>query len=243
MFCTKCGRQIADDAVVCDYCGAKVGEAVVDDNTPVTEVLSEKVNDLKEKVSGNPDLKKIVLGALAVVILLVLVLVCSLMFGSSPKKTVEKYAKAAGKLDYVEVMKYTVTNKKALKALDLYDEDYYEEMVEQAEDQTEEMKDKMEEKDIEIKIKADVKDVEKFKKSDDEFEWVCEYLEDTKDADVDKVKGVAEVKVRVKETTYEDGDKEGSETSTTKMVCVKLSGNWYIIPGITMEALEKKYDD
>ena len=37
-YCTKCGTQLADDALFCSKCGAKVAEEV----TPNTEVKKEE---------------------------------------------------------------------------------------------------------------------------------------------------------------------------------------------------------
>ncbi len=244
MFCTKCGRQIADDAQVCDYCGAKIGEEVVDDEVSATEAISNKVNDIKEKVAGDADLKRIVLGAAAVVVLLILVLVANSLFGSSPKKAVKGYLESEYELDIDGMYKYSLSNKSAQKKLDIYDEDDFEESYEKAEEYAEEALENMEDEDIEIDYELDIKDVEKFDDDDDEWDWVVEYLEDILDADADALKGVATVKVREKVTYKVDGDKDDDESGskTTEYVAVKIGSKWYCL-GISIDSLENRYDD
>ncbi len=243
MFCTKCGRQIADDAQVCDYCGAKIGEEIVDDDASAAEVISGKVNDIKEAVANNADLKRIVLGVAAVVVLLILVLLANALVGSSPKKAVKGYLKATFEMDVDDMYKYSLKNKTAQKKLDIFDEDDYEDAYDAAKDSAEESLEEMEDEDIEIDYEIDVKEVEKIKDDDKEWDWVVEYLED-RDADTDALKGVAIVKTRVKVVYEVDGDKDDdmSDTNTMKYVAVKIGSKWYAL-GTTIDALESRYDD
>ncbi len=238
MFCTKCGKQVADDAKVCEFCGAQLG---AENEASVGETINEAVNNIKEKVEGNPDLKRIILGLAAVLVLLVLALICNGIFGSSPKKSVKNFLKAQIEYDAKDLYKYSIRNKTAQKKLDIYDEDDYEDEYEDALDSYEEIRENMEDEEIEYKYKIDVKEVEKFGKKDDEFEWVQEYLDDM-GADADALKKVASVKVRTKVVEYVDGDKEDSNTDTNEYVAVKLGSKWYCIPYATLELLEERYD-
>lgn len=240
MFCTKCGRQIADDAQVCDYCGAKIGEEIVEDDASAAEVISEKVNDLKEKVANNADLKRIVLGVAAVVVLLILVLIANALLGSSPKKAVKGYLEAEYEMDVKDMYKYSLANKTAQKKLDIYDEDDFEDEYDEAVEAAEEALEKMEDNDVEIDYDIDVKEVEKLKDDDKEWEWAAEYLEDVLKADADALKGVAIVKVREKVTVEVDGDKQDSMSGseTVKYVAVKIGSKWYSL-GLTVDSLER----
>ena len=229
MFCAKCGQQIPDDSKFCEFCGASFEESAGDQgsaaNASPVDAIKNNVNDF---VNGKKNDKQLlIIGAVAVVALLLIFVVVNAVFGSSPKKTLKKYIKGAAEMDFKDVWNSTLSAKNAQKKLDVYDEDDYEDAYDEAKDAFDEAKEEMEDEDVEVKVKVDIKDVEKIGKSDREFEWACEWLED-QDYDSDKVKKFAIVKARVKLTYYEDGDKEGTERETTEYLLVKLGGSWYV---------------
>lgn len=239
MFCTKCGQQIPDDSKFCEFCGEKfdesagtqdsfgAGDATATEKASPVDTIKNSVNDI---VNGKKNDKQlIVIGAVAVVALLAILLIFNGLFGSSPKKALKNYIEGAATYDFKDYWNNSLNAKKAQKKLDVYDADDYEDAYEDAKDLFEEAKEEMEDDDKEIKVKVDIKDVEKIGKSDKEFDWACELMEDRNDDyDVDKIQKFAIVKARVKLEYYEDGDKEDSDTSTTEYLLVKLGGDWFV---------------
>ena len=50
MFCTKCGKQISDEAVVCIHCGCAVANANIRRNVPEKVTSQEKYISITEHV-------------------------------------------------------------------------------------------------------------------------------------------------------------------------------------------------
>ncbi|MCM1193050.1 MAG: zinc ribbon domain-containing protein [Butyrivibrio sp.] len=185
-----------------------------------------------EKPQAGADMKKLAcIGGAAVVVLVLLIVFCNLIFGSSPKKAFKAYVTGQYTCDYKKILNNSIYTKKAMKALDLYDKDDYEDDLEDLKDYYEDLKDDWKDDGIKYKVSIDVKDVEKIKKSDREFKWAKEFMEDYYDCDADKIKQFAIVEARVKAEYYEDGDRDKDndvDTGRTQYLLVKIGGDWYM---------------
>ena len=57
MYCRKCGKQIHDDSISCEYCGHQIeelNEYIVKENDQTVEILSaETVNEITENISND----------------------------------------------------------------------------------------------------------------------------------------------------------------------------------------------
>lgn len=196
------------------------------------EVPVAAANGDKPQAAGSDNVKKLAcIGGIAVVALVLLIVLCNLMFGSSPKKAFKAYVSGQYSCDFKKVLNNSIASKKALKALDLYDEDDYEDEYEDLKDYYEDLKDDWKDDDIKYKVSIDIKDVEKIKKGDREFKWAKEFMEDYYDCDADKIKQFAIVEARVKAEYYEDGDRDKDydvDTGRTQYLLVKIGGDWYV---------------
>ena len=130
----------------------------------------------------------------------------TLLFGNGPKSVVKNYLKKSESLSEKEGdlnSKYMLfANKKALKKLDMYDDDD-------------------DEDDVDYSWK--VTKTKKFGKSDDVTEGVRAYVKARK-GDEDKVQNTALVEVTI--TVKQDGDKEKIKEY---FMVVKVGGNWYLL--------------
>lgn len=189
-------------------------------------------NGEKPQGAGSGNAKKLaVIGAVAVAALVLLIVFCNLLFGSSPKKTFKAYVTGVYTCDFKKVWNNAITAKKAQKALDLYDKDDYEDDYEDTKDDCEDEKEDMKDDGIKYKLSIDIKSVKKIKKSDKEFEWAQDLMEDYFDCDADKIKQFAILEARVKAEYYEDGDRDKDydiDTGRTQYLLVKIGGDWYM---------------
>lgn len=189
-------------------------------------------NGGKPQGSGSGNAKKlIVIGAAAVAALVLLIVFCNLLFGSSPKKAFKAYVTGVYTCDFKKVWNNAITAKSAQKALDLYDEDDYEDDYEDTKDECEDEKEDMKDDGIKYKVSIDIKSVKKIKKSNKEFEWAQELMEDYFDCDADKIKEFAILEAKVKAEYYEDGDRDKDydiNTGRTQYLLVKIGGDWYM---------------
>ncbi len=186
----------------------------------------------KPQGAGTGNAKKLaVIGAVAVAALVLLIVFCNLLFGSSPKKAFKAYVTGVYTCDFKKVWNNAITAKKAQKALDLYDKDDYEDDYEDTKDDCEDEKEDMKDDGIKYKVSIDIKSVKKIKKSNKEFEWAQELMEDYFDCDADKIKQFAILEARVKAEYYEDGDRDKDydiDTGRTQYLLVKIGGDWYM---------------
>ncbi len=182
----------------------------------------------KEKTPGSKGMKKLILIIGVAVAAVLLIVVCASALGSSPKQALKDYTIGNYTYNFKKYWNSSITAKAAQKALDLYDEDDYEDDYEDMKDYYEDCKDDLKDDEAEYKVSIKFRDVEKIKKSDREFEWAQELMEDWYDCETDKIQQFAIVKARVKVNYYEDGDKEDDYTNTTEYLIVKLGGKWYV---------------
>ncbi len=180
--------------------------------------------------SGNAK-KLVIIGVAAAAALVLLIVFCNLLFGSSPKKAFKAYVTGVYTCDFKKTWNNGITAKKAQKALDLYDKDDYEDDYEDARDDCEDEKEDMKDDGIKYKLSIDIKSVKKIKKSNKEFEWAQELMEDYYDCDADKIQQFAILEARVKAEYYEDGDRDRDydiDTGRTQYLLVKIGGDWYM---------------
>lgn len=220
MFCTKCGSQIADDSKFCEVCGERFDNvAPATNNTGANPVDAFKngVNRVVKK--GNKQM--LMIGGIAIAALVVVIVLFNVIFGSSPKKAVKDYFDNAIKIEEegtTENDAYWLCTK-ASKKLDIVEED-----------------------EIEYDYEIDIKKVSKYKKSDEEFEFIQDYVDDNLDGDGDAIKGVAYVKTKLTEITIEDGDEDKGDSETVNFIVVKIGGKWYMTT-FTKEEIEEAIDD
>lgn len=196
------------------------------------DAIMSGVNGVKEQMAKAPDnTKKLLFITLGSVVAICLLIVLCVSMGSSPKKALTAYVQGEFACDYMKVLNNSIAAKKAQKALDVYDKDDYEEEFEDLKDYYEDEKEYQEDEGIKYKVKVDIKDVEKIKKSDKEFKWAQDLMEDYYDCDADKIQQFAFVEARIKAEYYEDGDRDKDydrDSSRTQYLLVKLGGTWYV---------------
>lgn len=190
------------------------------------------VNGVRDHMAKAPDnTQKLLFITLGSVMAVCLLIVLCVSLGSSPKKAFNAYVQGEFACDYQKVINNSIAAKKAQKALDVYDKDDYEDEFEDLKDYYEDQKDDWEDDGIKYKVKIDIKDVEKIKKSDKEFKWAQDLMEDYYDCDADKVQQFAIVEAKIKAEYYEDGDRDkdyDKDTGRTQYLLVKLGGTWYM---------------
>ena len=198
-FCGNCGSNIPEGSPFCPNCGAPAQSAQA---------------ATAEKTGNGLDVKKIIIGGVAVVLV---VLFCVLIFGgcsSGPEKAVDNMMEAI----------YKDFDKDA--AVDLIHEDMSKEIgaKDSAKYLTNLWEDLKEDDEVELEWKIDkVKDVD-----EDDLEDIQDLYDDRYDLEVTDAK-----EVKVEYTIYEDGDEE--EDDKLKVTVVKIDGDWYCagIPYIT----------
>lgn len=196
--------------------------------TPVTAPNGDK----PQAAGSDNNMKKLIaIGGAAVVALVLLIVLCNLMFGSSPKKAFKAYVTAQYTCDFKKVLNNSIASKKAMKALDLYDKDDYEDEYEDLKDYYEDRKEDWKDDGIKYKVSIDIKDVELIKKKDREFKWAKEFMEDYYDCDADKIQQFAIVEAKVKAAYYEDGERDKDydmDRDRTQYLLVKIGGDWFM---------------
>ncbi len=221
MFCSKCGNQIPDGEKVCPVCGAPVEE------TPLVNAAAR-----------SPKTKLIALGAAALaVILIAIIVISSIVTGSSAAGVAKKFTKASlsGNLRKADGYNLISTGQRfedSAKDNDMDLEEYLDEyykcdsMKEFWSDRQEDVKDSLEEeygKHVKVKIEK-IKKVDKYTNSElKDFRENNESRFDEYDLDVDKVKAVSEVTLKVKIKGSEDDDKED-----VTWTMVKYKGKWRV---------------
>lgn len=196
------------------------------------DAVRNGVNNVRDQMAKSYDkTTKLVFITIGVVMAVSLLIVLFVSLGSTPRKAFNAYVQGEFTCDYKKVINNSIVSKKAQKALDLYDEDEYEDECEDLKDYYEDQKDDWEDDGIKYKVRIDIKDVEKISRKDKEFKWASELMEDYYDCDADKIQQFAIVEARIKAEYYEDGDRDKDydrDTSRTQYLLVKLGGNWYM---------------
>jgi len=236
-FCSNCGKEMPDYAVICGECGTPFEKA-------------EKPEDLKGKVTGfasklnlTGDKNKLIkLGGGVLALLLVLILIISSIVSAGPEAIAKKLVKKSLNGHYTDIYDYYwISLKKELSQhaeywdvdLDEYLDEVYDvsSVKEYCEKMDEERADYLEDQygDFKYKItkvKIDMLDedeLDDFKEND--LEGRFESYEDVCNYDPDDVKKACEFTVKVK-LTDEDDDTE-KLTFSGKMI--KLKGKWRVL--------------
>ena len=194
-------------------------------NTEAAKAAAKEGVDKAKAAAGNFSNKlktdKKVLGiTVVVVVAVVLLILCGVVFGGGPAKTVKGYAKAYVKCDSKKVIKYMAPDIVKYMNEQLEDSDYldYDNMTEYFEETVCEERD-----DDDIKYK-EFKITKKEKMDKDDLEDLADSLEDTYDVKAKKVKAAYEFKVKYKVDKDGDDDKE-KETITV----AKIGSHWYVV--------------
>lgn len=236
-FCNNCGSILDDDAMFCTNCGAQEqqpaaapayeeqynygGDPIYGEEQPSYDEAQPEAgkseNPLKGIMSKLGDLKTLIIGAVAVIAVVVL---CVLLFGSSVNKAVKNYqAVLNGKAGKVASLapsaywKYWKDEEGITKA------DVKKDFKEQYEDSKEELEE-LYGKNVKFTIKVTEKD----KMSKKDLEEIADQLEDNYEIDDKKVKAGYELECEMTIKGKEDDD----EIETT-LYAVKISGNWYVV--------------
>ena len=118
--CNSCGADLTDDAMFCDKCGAKQEAAPATATTATTAATDTTMpvgdNNIKKEMSKNA---VIALVTCAIIALIVIVLLCSALFGGGYEKAIKAEAKAFNKEDAEYITKTMPDD-----LLDEYDDKY-----------------------------------------------------------------------------------------------------------------------
>lgn len=207
MFCRKCGEQISGAEKFCPKCGAQV-------------VMTQQPNPGnpggpgKAQGTGKKNVPYLAIGAIAIVLIVVIVLVKSLFFSNNYEKPIENVMKAIEKQDIDLLM--SVFPDEIYEYLEEETGMDADEVIEYMEDSMESMAD-MYLGDIQIKYEID--DATELSKK--EIKEIEEELYDI----IDVKEGKA---VDVEMKMYVDGEKV--EDSETTMNVIKVGGKWYLDP-------------
>lgn len=250
-FCTKCGATLDDNASFCTTCGAKfetapqtANTANANENATILEKFKANANaDGVKKLTSNPNFSKYVgLGAVALVAIILIVVLCSL-FTAGYKKTLNKYYDAVEEKDgallmecYSEYELDFVAERRDIKKKDL--EKTYKATAKSSYEYYKE------EYGRDFKIKYKVADKEKVEKSD--LKDMEEYLQlkfDKKKLKVSKAY-LLDLEVTIK------GD-DDEDTEDVEVYVLKIDGKWcisdYVDPDMdiakALERLEKLNKD
>ncbi|MBQ7033525.1 MAG: zinc-ribbon domain-containing protein [Clostridia bacterium] len=224
MFCEKCGKENPDSAKFCEGCGSAMetveAPAATAPVAPEVEPMEPAAPSPIEAAFGGLNKKYFlpIVGAVAVVVVVVLLAVCG-MFKPGPVKVVEKYLTGTTKYNA----------KKAYEALEACpyisgdkDKDEIKEELEDKQEFYHDLKVEHKENDIKLSFKK-VRKVETYKK--DEVDEIEDALDEYGyDVDEYPLQGVARVKALY--TEIEDGDKY---SDTREYITIKVKGKWYVM--------------
>ncbi len=213
MFCAKCGKQIPDGSAVCPFCGAPLAapQAAAPQAAPqvAPQVAPQAVPPVAPVYApaaapkAKKPINKLTLIIACVAAALVLGIVLYLILHDGAKAVVKdylNYQEDAAEQESAFLMK---KSEKALKALDLLDDD---------------------DDDDDDDVSWSVKGSKFYSGKDDEFEGLCNYIEDKMKGETKKVSKMAIVEVKVK-----SGSGKKSDSMSMFFTCVKVSGKWYIL--------------
>lgn len=225
-FCTNCGAEMDDFAAVCGNCGTALSEAQPASTEFQAEIptVPVKPNPVKDAVNKVP--RKALIGAGAVVAIVVVFALIVSAFSSGAGSVVKKYYKAMADGDG-EKLADCIFAYGSKEYADDQISDYKDIAKEAAEDLEDEYGSK-------AKVKIKVLDTYAYDKDDDEFDDLVEDLLDTKDYlkdeydDIDftrdDVKKIVEVCYRIEMT----GDGE-EDITYRSLIVAKIGSHWYIM--------------
>lgn len=246
-FCGNCGTELPDDALSCTNCGANVGapaEAAAADTQGTTPTdaavafVKDKGGAFIEKLKSDKKFLGIVLGAVAAIIVLIIVLTC--FVGGGKQKAVQNHFEAmiSGDWDtYYDCFpdEYWEKFEENLKEeydeakendydLDSYPKDldaYREKWEEQIETVIELAEEKYGE---DISISVVITDEDEV--DEDDFKEIRDNLKESWGVNKKDITDAVEVEV---EATIEGDDDEDSNDEN--YILVKVNGDWYVYNG------------
>ena len=208
-FCGNCGAAMADDAAVCGNCGT----AFVEEAAPAAKV---KVGNFSLDKKFLP-----AIGAAAVALILVIVLLISLIFGGGYKKAIDNYLAVNfdGKVSKIDDL--------APKAYWEWYEDENDESIkdikEEFEDEWDDRKDNLEDEyGKRVRVSYKIKDKDKLSKK--KLDKIAEALNDQYDIRENSVKKAYKLELELKIKGSEDDDEDDVE-----LTAVKIGAKWYLI--------------
>lgn len=230
-FCTKCGASLDENASFCTSCGAKfydstapaqpAAEKVADANESVLDKFKANANaESIKKLTENPNFKKYVgLGAICVVALILIIVLCSMLTGGYAKPVenmFEAIQKKDGELMMESYSEYEVDYK--AEAYDMSKKEvskYYKEIAKGSYDLVKE------EYGRDFKIKVSIEDKEKIEKDDlKDIEEILQIKFDKKKLEVTKGY-VLDCDIEIK------GD-DDEDTESGEFLVLKIDGEWCI---------------
>lgn len=227
-FCTKCGASLDENASFCTSCGAKFNTAPASQpaaNTNSNETILDKFKananaEGIKKLTANPNFTKYVgIGAVAVVALILIIILCS-VFSGGYVKPVEKMYKSIANKDG-ELLMECYSEYEIDYMADRYDmskKDIQKYYKESAKTLYEFLK---EEYGRDFKIKVSVEDKEKIEKSDlKDIEEILQIKFDKKKLEVSKGY-ILDCDFEIK-----GDDDEGTESD--EILVLKIDGEWCI---------------
>ncbi len=218
-FCTNCGAEMDDVAVVCGNCGASFSEIPVPPEIPTESVKSNPVKDAINKIPRK------VLACVGAVVALIIVIAIFASASDGAGSVIKKYYKAMADGDGEKLAEcvFAYGSKE-------YADDQISDYKDIAEEAAEDLEDEYGSK---AKVKVKVLDTYSYDRDDDEFDDIVEDLLDEKDYlkdeydDIDftrdDVKKVVKVCYRIEMSG--DGEKE---VSYGYRMLVKIGSHWYI---------------
>lgn len=231
-FCGQCGTELTDDAEFCVGCGAQLGGAqpsVQQAQPDAANGLGANVENIVNGTVGKKKLDKkklIIAGSIGAAVLIVLIILLKLIFGSSYKTPLNKMEKIYEKADGKSLQTISMSSKqiKAIKNSDIFESIYDGDLDEYFDDSAKDIQKSLKKQygdDVTFNYK--VKDKTKIEKND--LKDYQKQLEDwAKDYDVDynpKVSKGYELKVRIE---IEGEDDFNGYVETIKVY--KVDGDW-----------------
>lgn len=228
--CNSCGADLTDDAMFCDKCGAKQEAAPANVTTATTATVAAADttmpvgdNNIKKGMSKNA---VIALVTCAIIALIVIVLLCSALFGGGYEKAIKAEAKAFNKEDAEYITKTMPDD-----LLDEYDDKYkdsgtYDDYKDALDDAIKDLRKSYEDNDdIGDNPKYSYKIVDKIKLTDKECKSIQKTIKSTIGKKLDVTTGY---QVLVKDSIKGD---DGKSENFTNYVVAKVDGKWIMTSG------------
>lgn len=219
--CKNCGTELGDEFVICTNCGADVSEveSAEVEKKDIAEEVTEKINDVAEKLKGDKKLLGIAIGGV-VALVVVIALLFTFVFGSGYKKAIDNYIKFMGEGNAKVISKMIPAD--ALKYLEDEEDFDLDEYKEQYEEMYESRLESLEDeygKNIRFSYKVTDKD----ELSEKKLNALRDNLKDNYDIAKKDVKKAYEVEL---ELTIKG--KDDKDTNDAELIVVKIGGSWYV---------------
>lgn len=220
MFCTNCGKNIPDGSQFCPECGATQETQpayAAPAGTYAPPAYTPPATGKTVTVAGKTFPAKLLAIAGAVVVgVVVLILLCSALFGGGRETPLKNYCKAYGKANVSAFLK--LYPEEVLDEVYDWDSDDKDDIQDYLDDGLDDMEDIYGE---DITMSYEIKTEKEL--NDKRLKALGEYLEDNYDMDADELS--AGYVMQVKWTIEGDDD---SDNSKNWVVVYKYDGDWYM---------------